>query len=100
MGAMSLRPVVDLNRCEGKAVCVEVCPWHVFEIRQIPSAQTGPLSLAGRLRRVMHGGRQAVAIRAADCHACGLCVKECPEEAIRLRDSASDEPAAVKSPPE
>ena len=32
----------------------------------------------------VHGGRQAFAVRAADCHACGLCVKACPERAIRL----------------
>jgi NAD-dependent dihydropyrimidine dehydrogenase PreA subunit len=23
-------------------------------------------------------------VHAADCHACGLCVKACPEKAIRL----------------
>ena len=81
---MSPRPVIDLNRCEGKAVCVEVCPWHVFEIRVLSVAEAGPLSLRGRVKRLLHGGRQAVAIRAGDCHACGLCVKECPESAIRL----------------
>jgi len=78
-------PVIDYGRCEGKAVCVEVCPYKVFELRQLSSAEVGPLSLVGRLRRALHGGRQAVAVRAADCHACGLCVAECPEEAIRLQ---------------
>jgi len=81
---MSVRPVVDLNRCEGKAVCVAVCPYKVFEVQLIAPAQAGRLTLAGRLRRLLHGGRQAVAVRSTDCHACGLCVKECPEEAIRL----------------
>jgi 4Fe-4S ferredoxin len=81
---MSPRPVIDLNRCEGKAVCVEVCPYHVFEVRLVTAAEAGSLTWAGRIRRFMHGGRQAVAVRAQDCHACGLCVKECPEEAIRL----------------
>ena len=81
---MATRPVIDLNRCEGKAVCVAVCPWHVFEIRTLSAAEAGPLGWKGRLKRVLHGGRQAVAVRATDCHACGLCVRECPEEAIRL----------------
>ena len=81
---MGPHPVVDLNRCEGKGVCVEVCPYKVFEVRIIDTADAGPLTLAGKLRRLLHGGRQAVAVRAQDCHACGLCVKECPEGAIRL----------------
>jgi NAD-dependent dihydropyrimidine dehydrogenase PreA subunit len=81
---MSPRPVIDLNRCEGKAVCVEVCPYKVFELRIVPAAEAGPLTVTGRLRRWLHGGRQAVAVRVEDCHACGLCVTECPEEAIRL----------------
>jgi NAD-dependent dihydropyrimidine dehydrogenase PreA subunit len=82
--APTTRPVIDYSRCEGKAVCVAVCPYDVFEVRQVTAADTGPLSLVGRLRRVLHGGRQAVAVRAVDCHAGGVCVKECPEEAIRL----------------
>lgn len=82
--APEIRPLIDLNRCEGKAVCVDVCPYHVFEVRHVSKAEAGPLSLTGKLRRFMHGGLQAVAVRADQCHACGLCVKECPEEAIRL----------------
>lgn len=85
---MATRPVIDLNRCEGKAVCVDVCPWKVFEIRHLTAAEAAPLTLRGRVKRVLHGGRQAVAARPFDCHACGLCVKECPEEAIRLERTA------------
>ena len=88
MTLMAVAPVIDLNRCEGKAVCVRVCPYKVFELRLIDAAAAGPLTLRGRLKRLMHGGRQAVAVRAADCHACGLCVAECPEEAIHLADLA------------
>ena len=84
MGPMAVAPVIDLNRCEGKGVCVEVCPYKVFELRLIEAADAGPLTLKGRFKRLLHGGRQAVAVRAADCHVCGLCVKECPEDAIRL----------------
>jgi 4Fe-4S ferredoxin len=81
---MSPRPVIDLNRCEGKAVCVEVCPYQVFDIRALSAEEAGPLSLKGKLKRFLHGNNVAVAVRAEDCHACGLCVKECPEGAIKL----------------
>jgi len=37
----------------------------------------------GRLKVFAHGGRQAFAVRADACHACGLCVA-CPERAIQL----------------
>jgi NAD-dependent dihydropyrimidine dehydrogenase PreA subunit len=37
-----------------------------------------------RAKLLVHGGRQAFAVRAGDCHACGLCVKACPERAIHL----------------
>lgn len=79
-----LRPVIDHNRCEGKAVCVNLCPQQVFELRVLTPAERGPLSLSGRLRSLLHGGRQALAVRADDCIGCGRCVAECPEEAIRL----------------
>jgi NAD-dependent dihydropyrimidine dehydrogenase PreA subunit len=59
----------------------------VFELRQLSDAEAGPLTLRGRLRRLLNGGRQAVAVRVQDCHACGLCVRECPEDAIRLERS-------------
>ena len=79
-----LRPVINLNRCEGKGVCAHLCPQQVFEVRQLSAAERGPLSLTGKLRSLLHGGRQAIAVRAADCIGCGRCVAECPEEAIRL----------------
>jgi NAD-dependent dihydropyrimidine dehydrogenase PreA subunit len=40
--------------------------------------------LLGRLKALAHGGKQAFAVSAEACHACGLCVKACPENAIRL----------------
>ncbi|MCW5621804.1 MAG: ferredoxin family protein [Burkholderiales bacterium] len=78
-------PVIDRNRCEAKAACVEVCPYDVFEIRTLSSPQRAQLSLRGRLKAWAHGNRQAFVVRAEDCHACGLCVKACPEQAIQLR---------------
>jgi ferredoxin len=33
---------------------------------------------------MLHGWKQAFAVNADACRACGLCVEACPEKAIRL----------------
>jgi NAD-dependent dihydropyrimidine dehydrogenase PreA subunit len=78
-------PVVDRNRCEAKADCVRVCPYDVFEVRQLDAADRAMLSLRGRIKAWAHRGLQAYAARANACHACGECVVACPEGAITLR---------------
>ena len=77
-------PVVDRARCEGKADCVRVCPYQVFEILILTREQRRELPFIARLKALAHGNRQAFAIRADGCHACGLCVAACPEEALTL----------------
>jgi NAD-dependent dihydropyrimidine dehydrogenase PreA subunit len=77
-------PSIDRNRCEAEAKCVEVCPFGVFEIRPLQPADREGLSLVGRIKAWAHGHRQAYVVRPTDCHACQLCVKACPEDAIRL----------------
>ncbi len=79
-----LKPVIDRNKCEGKEDCLQVCPYHVFEIRKLTSEERRALNLPSRLKLFAHGGKQAFAVRAVDCHSCGLCVVACPEKAIKL----------------
>ena len=79
-----LRPVIDRNRCEAKEDCVEVCPYEVFEIAKISAEIRRGQSWTGWLKTLAHGGKQAFAVRAEQCHACGLCVEACPEKAIKL----------------
>jgi NAD-dependent dihydropyrimidine dehydrogenase PreA subunit len=78
-------PVIDRNRCEAKADCVAACPYDVFAIQPLGEAERAKLSLIGRLKAFAHGGKQAFAVRAADCHGCGKCVTACPEKAIKLQ---------------
>lgn len=78
-------PVIDRNRCEGKAECLAVCPYDVFDVRRLASDEREGMSLLGTLKSWAHGHRQAVVARPADCGTCGLCVKACPEKAIALR---------------
>lgn len=77
-------PVVNRNKCEAKSDCVAVCPYNVFTVQTVADSDKSQLNLMGKLKLWMHGGKQAYAVRAEDCHACGLCVNACPEDAIRL----------------
>jgi len=77
-------PLVNRNRCEGKADCEVVCPYGVFEIRRLQADERAGLSTWGRFNLLVHGGKQAIVAFPENCHACGLCVKACPEKAIRL----------------
>lgn len=80
-----VEPFIDRNRCEAKSDCVEVCPYDVFAVRKLTADEKQALSWFARVKVFAHGNRQAFAIRADACHACGLCVKACPEKAITLR---------------
>jgi NAD-dependent dihydropyrimidine dehydrogenase PreA subunit len=80
-----LVPVVDQRRCEAKEDCVRVCPYDVFTVRKLNDRERSALGLLTRLKVFVHGGKQAFVSRPADCHACGECVKACPEKAIQLR---------------
>lgn len=80
-----LRPVINRSRCEGKEDCLRVCPYNVFEIQRVTEEEKAALKVFARLKLFAHGGKQAYAVRADACHACGLCVSACPEKAITLR---------------
>jgi len=88
----AVTPVIDRTRCEGKEACVAVCPYDVFEIRVLTRDERGLLPFMSRLKAMAHGNRQAFAVRAELCHACGLCVAACPERAIRLERAAAERP--------
>jgi NAD-dependent dihydropyrimidine dehydrogenase PreA subunit len=77
-------PVVNRSRCEGKEDCVRVCPYDVFEIDTLGAEHRAELSFFARFKATVHGNRQAFAVRADQCHGCGLCVAACPEKAITL----------------
>jgi NAD-dependent dihydropyrimidine dehydrogenase PreA subunit len=81
-------PVIDRSRCEGKADCVRVCPFNVFEVGRIGDADFAQLGVLGKLKSVAHGRKTAYTPKASACEACGKCVAACPEKAIKLARGA------------
>lgn len=45
-------PRIDRNRCEGKADCVEVCPYGVFEVRRMADEDFAGLRWVGKLKAI------------------------------------------------
>jgi 4Fe-4S ferredoxin len=80
-------PLIDVNRCEGKADCVAICPYDVFEMGILPVGERRSLSLKGKLKGFAHGWKQALVVNPEACRACGLCVSACPEKAIKISRS-------------
>jgi NAD-dependent dihydropyrimidine dehydrogenase PreA subunit len=78
------QPVIDRNRCEGKGICVAVCPYQVFDMGALAAQHRRGLTLRGKLKGYVHRWRQSFATGAEDCRACGKCVAACPEAAITL----------------
>jgi NAD-dependent dihydropyrimidine dehydrogenase PreA subunit len=81
-------PRVDRRRCEGKADCVDVCPYNVFEVGTLDEAEYRAMPLMVRLKLWAHKKRTAYTPHADACKACGLCVVACPEHAITLVPAA------------
>jgi 4Fe-4S ferredoxin len=77
-------PVIDRAKCEGKADCVRVCPYDVFEVRRIDDADFAKLGAFAKLKSMAHGRMTAYTPEASACQACGKCVAACPEKAIKL----------------
>ncbi len=65
-------------------IASEVCPYDVFEVRQIDEEDFSSLSFLGKMKSRAHGRLTAYTPHADLCQACGLCVVACPERAIRL----------------
>ena len=88
-------PHIDRTLCEGgyhracavaKCPCVRACPHAVLQILALTAQDKRQLSLGARFRAWVHGNKQAYAVNADSCTACGRCVQACPvQHVIKLR---------------
>ncbi|MDB5284358.1 MAG: 4Fe-4S ferredoxin [Bacteroidota bacterium] len=85
-----MQPVIHLGKCEGAGDCQEVCPYNVFEIRKATEEERTGFNFKERLKSFVHGHKKAFVVNPDQCHACGLCVKACPEKAIKLERYLAD----------
>ena len=66
-----VKVTVDLSKCNGDSVCVDVCPVEVFELQDLaeyPDTQ------------------KSVPVRADDCILCMACVTSCLTGAITVEE--------------
>jgi NAD-dependent dihydropyrimidine dehydrogenase PreA subunit len=62
---------VDLKKCDGDGVCVDVCPVEVFELQKLPEYENK---------------EKAVPIREEECILCMACTASCPTDAITVEE--------------
>jgi len=79
-----MKPLINLGKCEGAGDCADVCPYDVFEIRVASPGEREGFNLKERIKSFVHGHKKGFVVNANQCHACGYCVKACPEKAIKL----------------
>jgi len=61
---------VDLDKCTGDEICVDVCPVQVFEMQEVEG----------------YTGKKSVPINQDECIECLACVTSCPTEAITVEE--------------
>jgi NAD-dependent dihydropyrimidine dehydrogenase PreA subunit len=66
-----VKVIVDLDACEGAAVCADVCPMNVYDINEMPD---------------YNNEKKAIPTRGEECIMCMACVSACPAQAITIED--------------
>ncbi len=62
---------VDLSKCNGDSICVDVCPVAVFELQELPEHP---------------GEKKSVVVDNDACIVCRACEVQCPTQAITVTE--------------
>jgi 4Fe-4S ferredoxin len=60
-------PIIDTMRCEAAGPCVPICPYDVLIIRTVSPEEKAKFPLTGRLKLLIHGGKQAFVLDSDAC---------------------------------
>jgi heterodisulfide reductase subunit A len=66
----SIKSHVSPERCDGCALCLDVCPYHAITLEEAVGADGGK--------------KQLVRVNMAKCKGCGICQATCPKEGINV----------------
>jgi len=67
--------IIDIERCKGCGLCIEVCPKNVLEFSRELNTK---------------GYYPAYQARPEDCVFCATCCRMCPDVAITITESAQE----------
>jgi heterodisulfide reductase subunit A2 len=65
----AIKAVVNEHKCDGCALCIDVCPYHAIELFEIDKGKGVPPA-------------KLVRINTAQCKGCGLCQGTCPMRGV------------------
>jgi electron transport complex protein RnfB len=73
-------PMVDVEKCTGCGICVDICPQNVLVL--VDLVRQPFVYCRSRLK-----GKVAKGCCIVSCIACGKCARKCPEKAIEMKDN-------------
>jgi len=65
-----VKVTVDIEKCSGDNVCVDICPAAVFEMREVPGYE----------------GKKSVVINNDACIVCRACEVQCSTQGITIEE--------------
>ncbi len=74
-------PHVDYDKCTGCGKCIAACPQKILSL--IPRNRVGAIALCSNRNVIKAMVRKTCAV---GCFKCEICVRNCPEKAIRMED--------------